>query len=280
MPEIKRSVKDSVFTYLFSQPEYARELYLELHPEDQDVTETDIKLVTLENILTTGQYNDLGLRVRDRLILLVEAQSTYSPKIALRMLMYLAETYKEYVEEKKISLYSDKRDDIPRPELYVVYTGKRKNVPDILRLSDLYEGPGSVEVEVKVLREENPQQILGQYFEFCKISDEQVALHGKTDTAASETIRICLEKRVLTPFLTTRQKEVHDIMRTLFSQEAVWEIERYNVHQEGRQEGREEEFAKGVRSMRKAGLDDAKIASLLERDVADVEWGLCLPAAA
>ena len=271
MPEIKRSVKDSVFTYLFSQPEYARELYLELHPEDQDVTETDIKLVTLENILTTGQYNDLGLRVRDRLILLVEAQSTYSTNIPLRMLMYLAETYKEYVEEKKISLYSDKRDDIPRPELYVVYTGKRKNVPDILRLSDLYEGPGSVEVEVKVLREENPQQILGQYFEFCKISDEQVALHGKTDTAASETIRICLEKRVLTPFLTTRQKEVHDIMRTLFSQEAVWEIERYNVHQEGRQEGREEEFAKGVRSMRKAGLDDAKIASLLERDVADVE---------
>lgn len=71
----------------------------------------------------------------------------------------------------------------------------------------------------------------------------------------------------ITPFLTTRQKEVHDIMRTLFSQEAVWEIERYNVHQEGRQE----EFAKGVRSMRKAGLDDAKIASLLERDVADVE---------
>ena len=28
MPELKRAVKDSVFTYLFSQPEYARELYL------------------------------------------------------------------------------------------------------------------------------------------------------------------------------------------------------------------------------------------------------------
>ena len=55
MPEIKRTIKDSVFTYLFSQPEYARELYLNLHPEDQDVTEADIKLVTLENVLTTGQ---------------------------------------------------------------------------------------------------------------------------------------------------------------------------------------------------------------------------------
>ena len=166
MSEIKRTIKDSVFTYLFSQPEYARELYLNLHPEDQGVTEADVRLVTLENILTTGQYNDLGLRVRDKLILLVEAQSTYSPKIALRMLMYLAETYKDYVEEKKISLYSDKKDDIPRPELYVVYTGKRKNVPDVLKLSDLYDGTGSVEVEVKVLRGENPKQILGQYFEF------------------------------------------------------------------------------------------------------------------
>lgn len=266
MSEIKRTIKDSVFTYLFSQPEYARELYLNLHPEDQGVTEADVRLVTLENILTTGQYNDLGLRVRDKLILLVEAQSTYSPKIALRMLMYLAETYKDYVEEKKISLYSDKKDDIPRPELYVVYTGKRKNVPDVLKLSDLYDGTGSVEVEVKVLRGENPKQILGQYFEFCKISDEQVALHGRTDAAATETIRICLERGVLVPFLNARQKEVHDIMRTLFDQETILEIERYNL----RQEVRLEEFARNVHSMRKAGLDDAEIASLLEKELADV----------
>lgn len=73
--------------------------------------------------------------------------------------------------------------------------------------------------------------------------------------------------RGLVPFLNARQKEVHDIMRTLFSQEAVWEIERYNV----RQEGRQGEFERIVRSMRKKGLDSAEIASLLERDIADVE---------
>ena len=39
MPEMKRTVKDSVFTCLFSDPKYARELYLYLHPEDPDVTE-------------------------------------------------------------------------------------------------------------------------------------------------------------------------------------------------------------------------------------------------
>ena len=67
--------------------------------------------------------------------------------------------------------------------------------------------------------------------------------------------------------MNARQKEVHDIMRTLFSQEAVWEIERYNV----RQEGRQGDFERIVRSMRKKGLDSAEIASLLERDIADVE---------
>ena len=87
MAEMKRSVKDSVFTYLFKQPEYTRQLYLALHPEDTDVKESDFKLVTLENVLTTGFYNDLGIQVRNRLILLVEAQSTFSVNIALRMLL-------------------------------------------------------------------------------------------------------------------------------------------------------------------------------------------------
>lgn len=266
MPELKRAVKDSVFTYLFSQPEYARELYLELHPEDTDVTTADFKLVTLENVLAIGQYNDLGLQVRDRLILLVEAQSTYSANIPLRMLMYLANTYKDFVEENKYSLYSSKKVPIARPELYVVYTGNRKDIPDTLRLSDLYEGSGSVEVEVKVLRGENPRQILGQYVEFCKISNEQIALYGRTDAAATETIRICLERGVLVPFLNARQKEVHDIMRTLFSQEAVWEIERHNIRQEGRQEGVETGIVALVNELQKYVSDPAVVAkSLMNR---------------
>ena len=46
MAEMKHTVKDSIFTYLFRQPEYTRQLYLCLHPEDQDVTEADFKIVT------------------------------------------------------------------------------------------------------------------------------------------------------------------------------------------------------------------------------------------
>lgn len=81
LPEMKRNIKDSVFTYLFRQPEYTRELYLSLHPEDASVTEDDFEIVTLENILSTGQYNDLGVLVRGTLIVLVEAQSTFTENV-------------------------------------------------------------------------------------------------------------------------------------------------------------------------------------------------------
>lgn len=126
MPEPKRDIKDSVFTFLFSDIEYTKQLYLSLHPEDTDIRDEDFRLVTLENILAIGQYNDLGFQVRDKLILLVEAQSTFSPNIPLRMLMYLAKTYNEYIEEHQLSLYREKKVSIPRPELYVIYTGEKE----------------------------------------------------------------------------------------------------------------------------------------------------------
>ena len=106
MPEMKRTNKDSVFTYLFSDPAYACELYRYLHPEDTNVTEADCKLVTIQNILSNGQYNDLGLLVRDILIILAEAQSTFSPNAPIRVFLYMAQEYKDYIDEHKLNLYS------------------------------------------------------------------------------------------------------------------------------------------------------------------------------
>lgn len=263
MAEMKRSVKDSVFTYLFKQPEYTRQLYLALHPEDTDVKESDFKLVTLENVLTTGFYNDLGIQVRNRLILLVEAQSTFSVNIALRMLLYLAGTYKEYIEEQKLDLYGSHPVEIPRPELYVVYTGDRKEIPETLRLSDLYQGAGSAEVEVKVLRDDGTGDILDQYVRFCKIADEQREKYGLTQQAIDETIRICIAENVLAPFLASRQKEVLEIMVTLFDQEKIAEIHDYNVAKAARQEGREEGIRAMVSTLRSMSVEQKQIAQKL-----------------
>lgn len=238
MADMKYTAKDSVFSFIFRQPENTRRLYLTLHPEDVDVTEADCKLVTLEHILTNGMTNDLGFQVRDKLILLVEAQSKFSINIALRMLLYLAATYKEYVEEQKLDLYGSKPVSIPRPELYMVYTGAPRQLPEILRLSDMYDGPGGAEIEIKVLKDTGAGNIVDQYIRFCEISDEQRKLYGYTMKAVEETLRICCEENILMPFLASRQKEVQDIMVTLFNQERVTEIHEYNLVKDAKREGR------------------------------------------
>ena len=238
MADMKYTAKDSVFSFIFRQPENTRRLYLTLHPEDVDVTEADCKLVTLEHILTNGMTNDLGFQVRNKLILLVEAQSKFSINIALRMLLYLAATYKEYVEEQKLDLYGSKPVSIPRPELYMVYTGAPRQLPEILRLSDMYDGPGGAEIEIKVLKDTGAGNIVDQYIRFCEISDEQRKQYGYTMKAVEETLRICCEENILMPFLASRQKEVQDIMVTLFNQERVTEIHEYNLVKDAKREGR------------------------------------------
>ena len=54
----KRKIKDSVFTNLFQDKKYLLRLYKALHPEDSDVTEDDIKDVTIKHILVDADYND------------------------------------------------------------------------------------------------------------------------------------------------------------------------------------------------------------------------------
>ena len=76
-----------------------------------------------------------------------------------------------------------------------------------------------------------------EYVRFCKIADEERKRHGRSGKAIEETLRRCIEENVLAPFLMTRQKEVAEIMVTLFDQEKVMEIHDYHVAEAARMEG-------------------------------------------
>ena len=79
---IKRNVKDTVFTNLFSDMKYLLQLYRCLHPEDTDITAEQITNVTLKPVMTNAIYNDLGFMVEDRLVLLVKHKA-HGPRISL-----------------------------------------------------------------------------------------------------------------------------------------------------------------------------------------------------
>ena len=82
---VNRQAKNSVFLNLFTRKEYQLELYRELFPEDTTITADDLELVTLDNVLTFHPSNDLGLLARGKLIVLAEAQSTWSVNIIFRL---------------------------------------------------------------------------------------------------------------------------------------------------------------------------------------------------
>ena len=210
----KYVAKDSVFRNLFGIPKYAAQLYMALHP-DETVTEDDIEHVTLESVIMATLYNDVGFKVGNKIIMLVEQQSSWSENIVVRMFVYLAETYYDYFEDTEQSLYGTRKVKFPKPELYLIYSGEdKKDVPEELSLSKLFMGGDNsvIDVNVKVITDGKNGDIIQQYVRFTKVYNEQVKLYGRNAKAVSETIRICENEDVLTDYLKSREKEVSGIM--------------------------------------------------------------------
>lgn len=149
----KWTVKDSVFTNFFGNSKYLFQLYQALHPEDTDAKENDLKTITLQNIFTDDIYNDLGFVKGDKLMVLMEAQSTWTVNIIIRALEYLVNSYRRYFSESEQDLYKSKKVTLPKPELYVIYTGNRKKKPEEIKLSEeFFQGEqAAVEVTVKMI---------------------------------------------------------------------------------------------------------------------------------
>lgn len=230
----KRKIRDSVFTNLFQEKKYLLQLYKALHPEDTEVTEDEIADITIKHVLVDADYNDLGFSVGDRLMVLVESQSTWTMNIIIRALMYLMQTYHDYFRRTKQNLYGSKKVKMPKPELYVIFTGERKTIPDTITLSkDFFDGAEiAVDAEIKVLYQENAEDIIGQYIIFCKVYQEQRKCYGNTKEAVTETIRICKDRNVLKEYLESREKEVVDIMMTLFDDEQIYKAFENDIKQQ------------------------------------------------
>ena len=160
--------------------------------------------------------------------------------IIIRVLLYLAQTYHDYLAQTKQPLYTSKQVQIPEPELYVMYTGERQERPDEISLSkEFFCGKEcAVDVKVKMIydgtvsEETGEGDIINQYAIFTKVCNEQVKLYGRTKKAILETIRICKDRNVLKEYLEGREKEVVGIMMVLYDQEEAMQMygesERYD----------------------------------------------------
>ena len=264
----KRTLKDSVFVALFKIKKNALTLYRSFHPEDRTITESECEILTLQTVLVGGIYNDFGMLVRDKIMVLMEAQSTFSENLAARILLYYTETVSRYMENHGMNPYSTKKLKLPRPDFYMVYIGPKKNVPDTIYYSDLYgddedhdaytRAHGGINLAVKVIRKTGDGGILDQYVRFCEISYAMQEKYGHTMEAIRATIDRCLEEGILVEFLTSRREEVQEAMMDLYNEEVIsrnYEHEiRQDAHKKGREQGREEGREEGELSGIEKGI--------------------------
>ncbi len=114
---------------------------------------------------------------------------------------------------------------MPKPELYVIYTGDSKIDKEYISMSEeFFQGKQTaLDVYVTVITDGKDGDIINQYVIFTKVINDQVRIYGRTRQAVVEAIRICKDRNVLKEYLESKEKEVIDIMITLFDQNEVWE---------------------------------------------------------
>ena len=111
------------------------------------------------------------------------------------------------------------------------------------------------------------RDVINQYLAFTKIYNEQVKLHGSTRKAVLETIRICKAQNVLGEHLSGREKEVVDIMMTLFNEEYI-----LKTYVESREKEASEKTKIGTaQKLYKKGNSIEDIADTLDVSVKEVE---------
>ena len=222
LDKTKRNTKDSVFTHLFSFPEYQLELYKALHPDDQDVSEADIKTITRDCVVATHEHNDFGILIKDRLMVFVEAQSSWSPNIVIRLMSYAVQSLMDYFRERDVYLFSSTKAECPRIELYAIFSCECENMPQTLSLCGEFFPRGGCDLDANVHLlhfDEGKTDIINQYIMFCRIFNEQLKKYGYSPQTISETLRICRDKGILVEYIKRMEGEIMDIMTYMFDEE-------------------------------------------------------------
>ncbi|MCL2764781.1 MAG: Rpn family recombination-promoting nuclease/putative transposase [Treponema sp.] len=254
---VNRRHKSSVFSTLFSNPEVLREVYSAI--EGIDIPpDAIIDINTLSDAIYMNQINDISFTINDRIVVLIEHQSTINNNVPVRLLMYIGRVYEKILEQD--NLYQRKLVKIPTPEFIVLYNGKEE-YPDYnqLKLSaafkdieglKLINGSGlPLELVVHVYNINhgcNPQilaksKTLDSYSIFISMIweyNKELSL----DESMRAAIKYCIEKGILGDFLKKHSSEVINMLFEEISVERLGAIRYKEGREDGIEKGREEVF--------------------------------------
>ena len=249
-------MKDSIFISAFKDKKNVIELYKDLHSEENDVKEDDINIVTLNYLMINGPVNDAGFIVKNKILCLVEAQTTQLNTVLLRSLVYLAHSFENHLKAQGKTFYNAKETDIPDWEIYIVYSEKAglnggaqiwkfTNIPNCL-----------LDLEQKEVISIPKGGIIEDYMEICKTIDRLIIEYGYEKYAVKGVFDFCKQRNgALSKFILSREVEIMGLYEELWTKEGNIEMNLKAAREEGMAEGMEKGRSLGYAE----GEENAKI---------------------
>ena len=177
-----------------------------------------IQINTLQGSFYSNLKNDISFVLDTLIMMLIEHQTTLNPNMPVRLLNYVAELFKIYLEPEKRKMYSSSLIQIPAPEFYVFYDGDDTSFErKILKLSDAFKAPSDkLELIVHVYnlatgKNEALKSICKPLREYSTFSNHYKMLRQQglaIDEAVRDTIRYCIDNNVMKDYLLHNESEV------------------------------------------------------------------------
>jgi len=271
---LRRNLKDSVFSDLFSEEWYASDLARELVPEIPEGT--PVSVANAGGVISLGPIHDLVLIAGDYAILAVEAQSTKNPNMPMRILLYEFDVLAPMLHELRGKLLSGAHAKMPMVLAFVIYTGT-SDVPDVMRLSDCYPdrlpADNGMELTVKVIHAGNaPEESkVGEYIMFSQLADK-CRKEAKRDMELYARLlkERCEKANILQEYLKERWVEVMGYYEEIFNQDVADEAMRMDAKEEGRAEGRAEVKEEVAIKLLADGMNPEKVSELTDLSIEEV----------
>ena len=246
------------------------------HYKDPELLEIN----TLENAIYMTVKNDVSFVIDARLSL-YEHQSTYSPNLPLRFLLYIASEYSKLTKED--NLYGTKKVQIPPPQFIIFYNGEQEE-PErkILRLSDLYCQGETGGTEEEAFGQELQALMLNinkgyneKLMEACSTLKDYTEYTDRIrryshemplEEAVERAITECIQEGILREFLLKNRAEAKYMSIFEYDQEKHMRMEREQHFEEGRIAGEEGLLFSLIQKKLAKGKRIPEIAEELETD--------------
>ena len=247
-----REYKSSMLIQLLSKKENLLETYGALKNKTFS-KDTEVLITTLSDALFMERMNDISFVIEDKIVVLIEQQSTVNYNMPIRAAIYLGRIYEKLLKEE--SIYQEKKIPLPKPEIIVLYNGKDK-MPEQqeLRLSDAFKDfcDGEIpnmECIVKIINinkgfnEElaNRSETLKGYESFVYFVREHEKSMSRS-LAIQKAVDDCMRQDILRDFLRDNASEVRNMLFTEWN----WDTAKRVWQEEAREDGIAIGEARGV----------------------------------